>query len=166
MFSLWKSGKVFVLSAVMFSAGASAATIALSYLPIVTAAPGIVAGAVKQSKGETVIEQDNFKFELQRCQRGGQGVTCQFLIANIGDADRKLELMGDSNAGNKSRIFDFSGNEYGAKSSQLGESANKIAAGTTLIRGIPVKGSIQFELPQQITRLAVLEVGYNWGAKL
>jgi hypothetical protein len=32
MYSFWKSGKTLILSAMMFGAGASAATIALSYL--------------------------------------------------------------------------------------------------------------------------------------
>ncbi|MBW4640528.1 MAG: hypothetical protein KME05_20315 [Gloeocapsa sp. UFS-A4-WI-NPMV-4B04] len=94
MLSFWESGKVFVLSTTMFSAGIGVATVAFSYLPSVTAAPRVVAQNEKQSKGERVIEQDNYKFELQRCQRGGEEVTCYFLTTNIGDADKELSLSG------------------------------------------------------------------------
>ena len=149
MLSSWKSGKVFVLSAVMFSAGVSAATIALSHLPIVTAAPKIVAGPGKQSKAERVIEEDGLKWDLQNCQRASQKVTCSFLVTNVGQKDRRFQFA------DTARTFDLSGNEYTANGSQMGNSDY-----TTLILGISTKASVNFMLPQEITKFAVLEVSF------
>jgi hypothetical protein len=148
MLSLWKSGKVFALSAAMFSAGVGVTAATLAYLPRVSATPEIVAGGVKQSKAEQVIEYNGLKWELQNCQRGGQRVICNFLITNIGQEDNNVHLS------TSSRIFDLSGNEYSAKETQVGKNNYS----TTLIRGIPTKASISFELPREITKFAVLEV--------
>jgi hypothetical protein len=158
MLSPWKSGQVFVLSAVMFSAGVGVATVALSSLPSVTATPGIVAQSVKQSKAEQVIEEDGLKWELLNCSRAGQKVICNFIVTNVGQQDRYVVL-----AGNSSRIFDLSGNEYTAKGNQIGKEQSSSTASTTLIRGIPTKASVSFELPQEITSFAVLEVSYFGG---
>ncbi len=156
MLSPWKSGQVFVLSAVMFSAGVGVATVALSSLPSVIATPGIVAQNVKQSKAEQVIEEKGLKWELLNCSRAGQKVICNFLVTNIGQEDRWVPL----NGGNASRIFDLSGNEYSAKGSQIGKDQSSTSSETTLIRGITTKASVIFELPQEITSFAVLEVSY------
>jgi hypothetical protein len=141
---------VFTLSAVMFSAGSTVATVALSYLPSVIATPGIVAQNVKQSKAEQVFEdeENGFKWELQNCRRTGQKVTCNFLVTNVGQEDRSVHI--DTY---ESRMFDLSGNKYSAKGSQVGNSQL-----ITLIKGIPTKGSIIFELPQEITKVAILEM--------
>ena len=155
MLSPWKSGQVFVLSAVMFSAGVGVATVALSSLPSVTATPGIVAQNVKQSKAEQVIEENGLKWELLNCSRAGQKVICNFLVTNVGQQDRDVLVDG----GSHSRIFDLSGNEYRAKGSQIGSSQSSSGdASTTVIRGIPTKASVSFELPQEITKFAALEV--------
>ncbi len=154
MLSPWKSGQVFVLSAVMFSAGVGVATVALSSLPSVTATPGIIAQNVKQSKAEQVIEENGLKWELLNCSRAGQKVICNFLVTNVGQPDREVSLYG----GSSSRIFDLSGNEYPARGSQIGKSRSSGDSSTTLIRGIPTKASMSFELPQEITSFAVLEV--------
>ena len=159
MLSPWKSGQVFVLSAAMFSAGVGVATVALSSLPSVTATPGIVAKNLKQSKAEQVIEENGLKWELLNCSRAGQKVICNFMVTNIGQEDRGVQLYGSS----YSRIFDLSGNEYPAKGSQIGKDQGSNDSATTLIRGIPTKASVSFELPQEITSLAVLEVSYNRG---
>ena len=159
MLSPWKSGQVFVLSAVMFSAGVGVATVALSSLPSVTATPGILAQNVKQSKAEQVIEENGLKWELLNCSRAGQKVICNFLVTNVGQEDRSVRLE----SGSSSRIFDLSGNEYPAKGSQIGKDQSSGDSATTLIRGIPTKASVSFELPQEITSFAVLEVFYHEG---
>lgn len=159
MLSPWKSGQVFVLSAAMFSAGVGVATVALSSLPSVTATPGIVAQNVKQSKAEKVVEENGLKWELLNCSRAGQKVICNFLVTNVGQEDKRVQLAG----GSYSRIFDLSGNEYPAKGSQIGKDQSSNDSATTLIRGIPTKASVSFEPPQEITSLAVLEVDYYNG---
>lgn len=158
MLSLWKSGKIFVLSAVMFSAGVGVATVALSYLPSVIATPGIVAGGVKQSKAEQVVEEKGLKWELQNCRRAGQKVICNFSVTNVGQEDRRVQLTSGY-----SRTFDLSGNEYPAKGTQIGTNQISYDSSTTLIKGIPTKASVTFELPQEVTKLAVLEVSFYDG---
>ncbi len=64
--------KVLALSTVMFGAGATVATIALSYLPTVNPSSTKVAQGLKQSKPEEVDEDNNLKFRLQDCKRGGK----------------------------------------------------------------------------------------------
>lgn len=164
MLSSWKSSKVFVVSTAMFSAGVGVATVALSSLPSVTATPGIVAKNLKQSKAEQVIEEKGLKWELLNCSRAGQKVNCNFLVTNVGQEDNNVDLESDSD----SRIFDLSGNEYPAKGSQIGKSQSfeSFASSTTLIRGIPTKASVSFELPQEITKLAVLEVATYFDGKI
>ena len=141
----------------MFSAGVGIATVALSSLPSVTATPGIVAQNVKQSKAEQVIEENGLKWELLNCSRASQKVICNFLVTNVGQEDRRGVLLSDS------RIFDLFGNEYLAKGSQIGKSQSSINSSTTLIRGITTKASVSFELPQEITSFAVLEVSSSDG---
>lgn len=155
MLSFWKSGKVFVVSTAMFSAGIGVATVALSYLPSVTAAPGIVTEVVKQTKAEQVVEKDGLKWELQNCQRASQNVICNFLVTNVGQTDRDLLL--DKYG---SRFFDLSGNEYSAEEGTVGRSNS---SSSTLIRGIPTKANVTFIAPQEITNLAAFEVGYVGG---
>lgn len=159
MFSLWKSSKVFVLSAVMFSAGVGAATVGLSYLPSVIATPGMVEGGVKQgSRTEKAIEENGFRFDLQNCQRSGQIVTCNFLITNLRNQNTSLRL--DANAIGQSRILDFSGNEYIAKQTLIGSEEPFSYTKAELIPNIPVKANITFELPQEVTKAAAFEVHY------
>ena len=162
MLSPWKSGQVFVLSAAMFSAGVGVATVALSSLPSVTATPGIIAKNLKQSKAEQVVEERSLKWELLNCSRAGQKVICNFFVTNIGQEDNYVILQSDSG----SRIFDLSGNEYPAKGSQIGKDQSSTSSSTTLIRGIPTKASVSFELPQEITKLAVLEVATVLNGKI
>ena len=66
--------KVLALSTVMFGAGATVATVALSYLPTVNATPTKVAVGLKQSKAEEVDEESGLKFRVQNCNRSGKTV--------------------------------------------------------------------------------------------
>lgn len=75
--------KTVALSAVMFGAGATVATVALSYLPMVNATPTKVAQGLKQSKGEEVDEDNNLKFRFQNCKRGGKNVVCNVLATTL-----------------------------------------------------------------------------------
>lgn len=152
MLKVWKLGKVFVLSAAMFSAGVVTATVALSYLPKVSAAPELVAGGVKQLETGGVFEGDGVRWELQGCQRVNQKVTCNFLITS--SVNGGLAIVK-----NISRVIDSSGNEYQAKGIQIGRGGSDVV----LAVGVPIKGSITFELPREVTRLALVEMPvYNY----
>lgn len=137
------------------------ATTATSAPHLVTKTSSIQVAQVKQSK--PTIEDNDFKFELQGCQRSGSRVRCNFLITNLADVDRVMQLSAFYGKESSSRIIDVSGNEYWATVSQLGQAqqANGNPVKVKLIRGIPMKGSLFFEgVPQQVNKLAVIETAY------
>jgi hypothetical protein len=152
---------VFALSAVMFGAGATVATVALSYLPIVNATPTTVAQGLKQSKGEEVDEENNLKFRVQDCKRVGKNVVCDVLATNLKKENQKLYISWSTST--RGRVIDSSGNQYIAKQTQIGQSISKDgeALAANLIGGIPTKISYTFEIPREVTNLAVVEVNYN-----
>jgi hypothetical protein len=161
-----KSGKTLVLSAVMFVAGASAATIALSYLPGVIAAPKIVAQGLKQDAKTVVTDEERkLKFELQGCSRVSQKVSCDIIMTNLASESRKIRFYTSTySVGRKSRLIDDSGNEYVAQKIKIGSQELDILE-TELITGVPTKAILTFEIPPQVTKFAVVEadITYNNG---
>jgi hypothetical protein len=162
-----KSGKTLILSAVMFVAGASTATIGLSYLPGVIAAPKIVAQGLKQD-AKTVVndEERQLKFELQGCSRVSQKVSCDILMTNLASESRVIDFRA-SYASPNSRLIDDSGNEYIAQKVKIG-SQESDSLRTELIAGIPTKAILTFEIPPQVNKFAVIEAaitayGYSDG---
>ncbi len=153
---------VFALSAVMFGAGATVATVALSYLPTVNATPTIVAQGLKQSKPEAIDEEGNLKFQLQDCKRGTKTIVCNVTVTNLKDKNRTLQFNA-SEGNNSTRGIDFSGNEYIANKVQIGQEQGKEWLVKSLIGGIPTKISFSFEMPPEVTKLAVIEVNYLFG---
>ncbi|MCI0616206.1 CsgG/HfaB family protein [bacterium] len=79
-------------------------------------------------------EVNKFVFALRSCKLSGRNLTCTLLITNKGE-DRNVSI--DTN---DTRIFDADGNEYIAKSSNIGArgSSARIAS------GVPVRLSIDF----------------------
>lgn len=73
-----------------------------------------------------------------------------------------MELHGSySNA--PSRVVDFSGNEYKAVAAQAGQDQNAYTASVNLIRDVPIRASVKFELPVEVATLRVLSVVYYGG---
>ena len=155
--------KVLALSTVMFGAGATVATIALSYLPTVNASSTKVAQGLKQSKPEEVDEDNNLKFRLQDCKRGGKYVVCNVLATNLKNENQKIWILWSSLV--RGRAIDTNGNEYIAKQTQIGPSIAKDGESSplaaNLIGGIPTKLSYSFEIPREVTNLAAVEVNYQ-----
>jgi len=152
--------KVLALSTVMFGAGATVATVALSYLPTVNATPTTVAQGLKQSKFEEIDEKNGLKFQFQDCKRGIKTIICNVLATNLQNENQEVSFKANYNVDTKSRIIDVSGNEYIAKLVKIGQKENSREIITQLIGGIPTKISLSFEIPSEATKLAVLEVGY------
>lgn len=152
---------VFALSAVMFGAGATVATVALSYLPTVNATPTTIAQGLKQSKGEEVDEENNLKFRVQDCKRVGKNVVCDVLATNLKKENQQLWISWSTLT--RGRVIDSSGNQYIAKQTQIGQSISKDgeALAANLIGGIPTKISYTFEIPREVTNLAAVEVNYK-----
>lgn len=149
---------VFALSAVMFGAGATVATVALSYLPTVNATPTKVAqGLEQESKSIVNDEERELKFELQGCNKKNQQLICNILITSLAAKNRTIEFRAFGYTSQQSRAIDNSGNEYVAQKVKIGNQERSSSLQTELIPGIPTKVSLIFELPQQVTKFAVLE---------
>jgi hypothetical protein len=149
------------LSTVMFGAGATVATVVLSYLPIVNATPTKVAQGLNQSKAEETDEEYGFKFRLQDCKRGGKTVVCNVLATNLKSDNQQIYISWSTLV--RSRVVDSSGNEYLAKQAQIGKSIAKDGEilSANLIAGIPTKLIYSFDIPPEVTNLAVIEVNYQ-----
>ncbi len=158
MLRVKKLVKTVALFTVVFGAGVMSATVALSYLPMVNANSIKVAQGLKQSKAEETDEEYGLKFRLQDCKRGGKTVICNVLATNIKNEDHRI-LIGWNSRG---RAIDSSGNEYIEKQTKVGSSIVKDGGiqDINLIRGIPTKISYNFEIPQEVTKIAALEVNY------
>lgn len=151
--------KTVALSAVMFGAGATVATVALSYLPIVNATPTKVAQGLKQSKGEEVDEDNNLKFRFQDCKRGGKNVVCNVLATNLKN-ENQVVYFNDGKG--KVRIIDVDGNQYLGKLIVNSQPQDDQFLSTNLIYGTPTKLSYSFEIPREVTKIAALEVNYTF----
>jgi len=153
--------KVLALSTVMFGAGATVATVALSYLPMVNASSISIAQGLKQSKAEEVDEENHLKFRVQDCKRVGKNVVCDVLATNLKKENQWFYVSW--NTSTRGRVIDSSGNEYIAKQTQVGQSISKDGRElvVNLIEGIPTKISYTFEIPQEVTKLAAVEVNYS-----
>jgi hypothetical protein len=118
---------------------------------------------------QKTVEDDKYKLrvDLQGCKRNHQNVSCYLLFTNIGEEDAELFLTsnGTGNGWHPSRIIDSSGNEYIAKGAKTGNVIdNSQMARLRLARNVPVKASIDFQIPEQIVDIALIEVVYGKGA--
>ncbi|MGG6269976.1 hypothetical protein [Leptolyngbya sp. AN10] len=152
MYPRLKSIKSVALLSVGFGAGAIASAVTLSNLNSVNAS-SLVAQRSTREPTSSVVEVKGVRIELQGCRRvKPMEVTCNLLVTNIADEDVTF------NINRNSRTFDTSGNEYIARTMSIGKSTGDGIAYTQLVTGIPTKGSVSFRLPQQVTKLAVVEI--------
>ncbi len=152
--------KTVALFSLVFGAGATVATIALSYLPTVNASSTKVAVGLKQSKGEEVDEEANLKFRFQDCKRGGKTITCNILVTNLYKDTQTVHFFSDW-ANYNSRIVDVSGNQYIAKLVKIGQKEEKREMDIQFIKDVPTKISFSFEIPPEVTNLAAIEIQYR-----
>lgn len=108
-----------------------------------------------------VDEDSNLKFESRGCRRTkATQVTCDILLTNIGD---KRQDFGVGTRGDiLTNSVDSSGSVYPA---QIVQSGAGIAEGSgkfdiSLAPGIPTKVTLVFEIPQEVTELAALDIAY------
>jgi hypothetical protein len=148
-----------VVSICSLFVGCVAAT-ATSAPHLVTETSSIRVAQGKQSK--PTIEDNDFKFELQGCQRSGESVRCNLVVTNIGDKDRPFTLRA-SYSEPISRIITKSGEEFGATLAESGKQKHNVEVELRLIQGVPVRAALKFErIPRQVSDLAVLEIGYRF----
>ena len=113
-----------------------------------------------QTNVANIVEEDNFRFKLNSCSRRGKTISCSLSITNL-DKDRELRFWSGSN--NSPRIIDSEGNEYFPKKVDLGSKTTATTNNyvvTKLIQGIPIKAAFHYDVPQNISKLAILEVNY------
>ena len=98
---------------------------------------------------ETV--EAEIKFKLSGCTPSGFKITCSFLVTNLG-VDRDFQF-------DSGRIIDSDGNEYTANYLSLGAKREHFVVNSSLLSGVPVKGSFEFEAVRTHTQLIkVLEL--------
>jgi hypothetical protein len=114
-----------------------------------------------------VDEDSNLKFEPRGCRRTkATQVICDVLITNLGNTRQGMKF---GVYGNATNAIDSSGTVYGAKRVQSGESfadingSNGTVCGCfsiSIAAGIPTKVTFTFEIPQEVTELAALDVDF------
>lgn len=125
----------------------------------------------KQTKANNskIVEDNNFRFQIQSCLRKGSTVNCGVLITNLDSEDRKIAFFTTEEPYDfkitPPRIIDIEGNEYSPETIQIG--SDKAFGGglykridKRLIRGIPTKVNLNFSVPPTVSKLAVIEVNY------
>lgn len=151
--------QVLALSTVMFGAGATVATVALSYLPMVNASSTSIAQGIKQSKQE-LDEENNIKYRFQDCKRTGKTVVCSVLATNLKTENQKIFYQGGGGAA--SRVIDVNGNQYAGRQVVDGKPQDAGWVTTSLIYNVPTKISFSYEIPREVTQLAALELSYRY----
>ncbi|MBD2476369.1 hypothetical protein H6G79_15285 [Anabaena sp. FACHB-83] len=117
-----------------------------------------------------IIQAQNIRFHLQKCQRTGQSktVSCHLLFTATSEREQRITIFGDNESAS-SRAFDLAGNEYSASFAQVGKfKSTDIYNGEVrneLIPDVPIKAIINFELPTDVNQLAAFVVKYNLGEK-
>lgn len=103
------------------------------------------------------------RFELQKCQRKSNIVTCYFLLTKTDDVNRSYYKIyaNDPSWSGFSRAFTADGNEHIARKVQVG---NKRKGGAVLInpiKGVPMQLNINFEIPTKFKKLNAFVIRYN-----
>ncbi|MBA3920774.1 MAG: hypothetical protein H0X31_03300 [Nostocaceae cyanobacterium] len=86
------------------------------------------------------------------------------------DEDRNVQIASSHYGGTPPRIIDVEGNEYVPQNLRFGsQDAFKevipVSATVKLLRGIATKVTINYEVPQNISKLAVIELDYKLGER-
>jgi hypothetical protein len=104
-------------------------------------------------------ESDGFLFEIVKCSQSDKVVTVDFIVTNNQD-DRKILLLAQN--GEKSRLFDDSGNEIIADMVKL---ANKSSGGSIehlMVSGLPTKCQFIFDgVSPKAASIARMEISYE-----
>ena len=109
-----------------------------------------------KSKTKTIIEINDFTFELVNCKQTGQNIICDLLITNNIDEDRLLTLYGGIQA---TRIFDEDGNELAAQTLKLGNRGPSNRVSNTLVNGVPILTTLNFgSSSTKVKLLSLLEI--------
>jgi hypothetical protein len=158
MNGVWKiSKKVGILSLIL---GAE-----LSSTHLVLASPQ-VAQIPQISQGQDVPAQQidrrfGISFESRGCQRAKTTVICDVAVTNRGRTHRQIRF-GAREEQYQTNVTDTNGNVYVAQRVQLNElERNERRIFTELAPGITSKVRFSFRIPEQVTQLNAIDVGYE-----
>lgn len=127
----------------------------------VTPTPDLTSASAPPDKTQQKVNVENFVFELQGCKLSGQNVTCHVLIT-VNGKDKPLTIY-TKRYEPSSRIFDNSGNEYGAEIIQFGDKKANSYVSDRLVSGVPTMASVSFEnISTQASRITLLELGCSY----
>jgi hypothetical protein len=127
-----------------------AATSVLAGLVALAANPCLTS-AHEMVPAQKTLEVEGLTVDLLGCERANQATKCYLRITDAKQGDY-CQLMANS-----ARAFDFAGNEYIAKETQIGSQTGR-GPGISLVRGIPVSASVTFRDMQSAKDLAGLEI--------
>jgi TolB-like protein len=99
-------------------------------------------------------------FQLLGCKAAGGGVSCDFILTNVGQEDRSFLLQ--MNHGDESSVLiDDQSDEYRARGGSLGllSSDDTWYLRNVLVPGIPLKASVKFAtVPETVSGIRLLRV--------
>ncbi|OKH44131.1 hypothetical protein NIES2101_28865 [Calothrix sp. HK-06] len=153
-----------LVAGIAFCCGAVATSILSISLPQAVAQRASRETLVAQS---VVDDKMELKFESRGCQRiKATQVSCDILVTNIGKERQTLRFAVSPNYDPiRTNAIDASGTVYTAQTIQSGSGLTGGSKGgeyfnISLATGIPTKITSTFEIPQEITNLGALDVGY------
>ncbi|MBF2063724.1 MAG: hypothetical protein IGS39_04750 [Calothrix sp. C42_A2020_038] len=122
---------------------------------------GIAQNAPEQSTARQMDRRYNMTFESRGCQRSNLRVICDVIVTNFTDSHRQVSF-GVRYAGYQTRLVDNAGNVYTANALQLNQyqSARERIL-IELAPGIPKRFSYSFRVPQGISELSAIDIGYQ-----
>ncbi|MEA5571687.1 hypothetical protein [Calothrix sp. UHCC 0171] len=154
MSSLWKSIKNVTLPALLLGTGIQIAVPTLVVSPVNAQTPG-------ESSIKQVDRRYNISFDYRGCQRTQRNarVTCEVIATNFNNNHIRVSF-GARNVQYQTRLVDNSGNVYTSGSLQLNQYDSQDKILTDLAPGIPTKLVFNFRVPEQVTQLSALDLGY------
>ncbi|HMG75026.1 MAG TPA: FlgO family outer membrane protein [Pyrinomonadaceae bacterium] len=107
----------------------------------------------------------DFIVELESCRMSAGGIVCSLSITNDSPSDRVVRINVESFQGVVSRMFDESGGEYVATSSQLGSHSSRGYSTYTnsLVSQVPMKHRVAFDnVNPDAKTVTLLRITFEW----
>jgi hypothetical protein len=156
MHSMWKSIKNVTLPGLVLGTCVQMVAPTIIVSKAVAQTPSGQSSSIKQ-----VDRRYNISFEYKGCQRAKNKtrVACEVIATNFNENYLKVSF-GASNQQYQTRAVDTLGNVYTSGSLQLNQYDSRDKILTDLAPGIPTKLTFNFKIPEQVTELSALDLGY------
>ncbi|WP_158224881.1 hypothetical protein [Brunnivagina elsteri] len=156
MHRMWKSIKNVALTGLVLGTCVQIVAPTLVVSKAAAQTPSAQSSAIKQTD-----KRYNITFEYRGCQRAKSKtqVVCEVIATNFNDNYLKISF-GARNEQYQTRAVDNLGNVYTSASLQLNQYDSRDKIQTDLAPGIPTKLTYNFKIPEQVTELSALDLGY------